>query len=133
VHNLNYLKDPKTKKDVLGPRGLKVQKSNEVHHAIPWDNDTFRHHKHELVQQAGVEVKTYARNLREVTGHKGPHSRSLYHPEIKRRLDAAHTKVEGKGQKAAQRALDRVIDGIWRDIGNGKLPLYRSKDVLLKH
>jgi hypothetical protein len=132
VHNLNYLKDPQTKKNVLGPRGKKVQNATEEHHGIPWDNNTFKHHEHDLVQQAGVDLKTYAKNLREVTGHKGRHSASLYHTEIKKRLDAAHAKVEGKGQKAAQRALDKVIKNIWTDIGSGKLPLYRHKDVLLK-
>jgi hypothetical protein len=37
----------------------------------------------------------------------------------------------GKGQQAAIDELDRVIEQIWEDIGNGTLKPYDTKDVIL--
>jgi len=46
-------------------------------------------------------------------------------------MDEALKRVIGKGMKAAQDALDKVIEGIWNDIGSGKLKPYDHKDVIL--
>lgn len=50
---------------------------------------------------------------------------------MKKRLDAAHDRVIGKGEAKARAALDRVINGIWRDIRSGKLKPYKNKEVFL--
>jgi hypothetical protein len=104
--------------------------SIQDHHAIPWDNSTFRHGNHALVKAAGVDLKTHGRNIGPLGGHLGPHS-SAYHRSIQRRLQTAWTRARGKGQAVAQAELDSVIAGIWRDIGNGTLKPYSNKSVYI--
>ena len=105
--------------------------ASEKHHAIPWNNSTYKHQLNRLVRQAGVNLKTYTKNLREIIGHKGPHSES-YHLDVQQRLNMGFQNVRGQGQKAAQAELDSIMNGIWKDIGNGSLKLYRNKNVRLK-
>ncbi|WP_211270624.1 AHH domain-containing protein, partial [Pseudoalteromonas luteoviolacea] len=48
------------------------------HHMIPHNNSKFAHHKHPLVKQAEMNLKTEKSNLIRLLNHSGPHSKS-YH------------------------------------------------------
>jgi len=100
------------------------------HHGIPWNNKTFNHQAHPLVKQAGTNLKKHPTNLRPLKGHIGRHSPS-YHQEIRRRMDEGFKRVAGKGKGAAEAEVESVLEGIWKDIGSGKLKPYDHKDVLL--
>ena len=116
--------------NLCGPRGKPVSSHVEKHHAIPWNNNTYKHGEHALVNQAEIDIKTYEKNLKAAQGHRSRHSPD-YHKEIKRRMTEAFEKVEGKGQAAAQKELDSVIESIWADIKNGNMAPYKNKDVVL--
>jgi RHS repeat-associated protein len=108
----------------------------QFHHAIPWNNGTLNHQNSRLVQAAGVELRTYGPNQQIVINHLGRHT-NAYHREVGRRLTVAWEALVAQGlegnalQQAARQSLDGVIAGIWRDIGNGSLRLYRTKFVWL--
>lgn len=104
---------------------------SQDHHAIPWDNKTWKHQDHPLVKEAGnPNLKTLGENLRALEGHAGRHS-PAYHQEIRRRLDEAYVRVKDRGEEAALAELKNVINGIWNDIASGKLKPYSKKDVNL--
>ena len=144
AHNASYAVLP----GVAGPRGLKILDVRQDHHAIPYDNKKYAHQKHGLVAAAGnPKLETLPSNLRSVEGHAGRHS-SAYHAEVRRRMDAgldkldayrdrlvadgvAADRVAARVERYAQRQVDRIIEGAWRDIGAGALPLYVTKDVRL--
>ena len=100
----------------------------QEHHAVPWNNQTYNHQNNPLVKQSGADLKTLPSNLKAVQGHAGRHC-PAYHRAVAQRLNAGYLKVKGKGQDAALKQLNSVIKGIWRDISNGKLQLYSSKNV----
>jgi hypothetical protein len=115
---------------VVEPQG-NVADVTQEHHAIPWNNQTYKHHEHKLVELAGVaSIKTLEQNIRPLKGHSGRHS-VAYHTEVQRRMNEALESVVGQGQVAAYQALLEVIAGIWEDIASGKLRPYDNKDVLL--
>jgi len=109
---------------------LLVHNAYQDHHAIPWNNKKYHHESHPLVRKAKVNLKTYKKNIKSLENHAGRHSRS-YHDAVAERLNAAYEGVAGKGKAEARAALDRVIQGIWRDIRNGKLRPYDNKHVIL--
>ncbi len=98
------------------------------HHAIPWDNARFPHQSSPLVRQAGVDLKTYGPGIRPLGGHSGPQP-VAYHRAIQQRLRLGGRRVSGQGADAARTELDRIIGGIWDDIGSGRLRPYDTKDV----
>lgn len=114
-----------------GAPATRVDPVTQDHHAVPWNNKTYKHQNHPLVKQAGnPDLETMEENLRALEGHSGRHSKA-YHAEVKKRLDDAAKRVAGKGREAAQKALDDVIKKIWEDIASGKLRPYNHKDVIL--
>jgi hypothetical protein len=110
--------------------GAELPTNVQVHHAIPWNNRTFNHQAHELVQHAGVDLATHARNMRPLVNHLSSHS-PAYHWAVQNRLDAAWAGVKGKGMVEARRALNQVIDTIWDDIHSGALKPYGQRTVYL--
>ena len=116
--------------NTCGPRGKSVSSGIQDHHAIPWNNKTYNHQNNPLVKLAKVDLQTFGKNLRAVEGHAGRHS-ATYHQQIQNRLNTAFTNLKTPSQAEAQKALNRVIKGIWRDIKNGKLAPYDLKDVIV--
>jgi hypothetical protein len=99
------------------------------HHAIPWENSTYNHQQHPLVEQAGVNLKTYEPNIQAVVGH----DYAPYHLEVQRRMNNAFMELQGDlTPGSARAALNNVIQSIWTDIGRGRLRLYAPpKNVTL--
>ena len=61
--------------------------------------------------------------------HAGPHDPN-YHLEVQRRLDAEYRALgPGKSAEAYTAGINRVSNGIIRDIDNGTLRPYVNKDV----
>lgn len=118
---------------VKGPRGKDVRPgAPEDHHAIPWNNQTYKHFNNKLVKLARVDLFTLKKNLKSLLGHRARHS-SDYHKAIRQRLNDAYDRLKKAGtldKKSAQKALDNELNKIWRDIKSGKLAPYRERDVM---
>jgi hypothetical protein len=97
------------------------------HHPIPWDNQTFQHHNHDLTLCAEVNLRTDQHKLW-LEGHNGRHS-IPYQSEVQRRMDVAWDNLSIKNKANARMALDKVVKGISEDINSEKLMLYPDKVV----
>jgi RHS repeat-associated protein len=113
-----------------GEGGSYGQGPVQTHHKIPFGNSSFNHQNHPLVRQAGVNLKSSIRNQMLLGNHGGRHSKP-YHLKIKEWLDEGFDRVAGKGQAAALRKLNQIIDRIEGGIANGTLRPYTNKDVYI--
>jgi hypothetical protein len=94
----------------VSSNGLLVHNACQDHHAVPYANKKYNHQNHPLVKKVKVDLKTYAKNLRPLKGHKGRHLEE-YHRQIAKRLDNAYKPK--MSQAKAKAALDRTIGGAW--------------------
>ena len=83
-----------------------------------------------MVKQAGVNLKTYAKNQVLTVNHAGRHVNE-YSQTVKGLLDKAFIRVKGQGPEAAQEALDDVMKTIKNGINDGSIQLYKTKDVYI--
>ena len=105
--------------------------SSQSHHKVPHENNTYEHHNHNLVKQAGwsqKDLEINPRNQMLLDNHAGPHSRP-YHEAIRRMMDDAYKRVAGKGSGAAIRELNKIFDELEIGIKNGTYRPYNTKDV----
>jgi RHS repeat-associated protein len=108
--------------DVLGQ-----ESDPQEHHPISHNNNTWDHSSHPLCKCADMNLKT-EQDLIVLEGHSGRHSQE-YQAEVDHRMNKTWESLKGKSKGKAREALKRVVDGIMKDIGSGKLKPYVHKSV----
>jgi len=105
--------------------------SAESHHKVPPGNKKYAHENHPLVKKAGWTKKDIERNPRNqllLDNHHGRHVDS-YHESVNEILNKGLRRVGKGGRSEAERELLKALDEIERQIIDGTLKPYKSKDV----
>jgi RHS repeat-associated protein len=101
-------------------------------HPIPYNNNTYQFHNHDLVKRAGW-TQSDLKWKQEVTlyeGHAGPHnSCEKFMNEVKNRLNIANESLDASASPAkCEIALKSVAKSLDESIKNG-MPIYNNKTV----
>ncbi len=98
------------------------------HHSVPWQNSTYNHQQHPLVQLSGINLRTSPHNQFMLGNHAGPHSAN-YHRIVQRLLNTNGNGVQT--QQGAQTAVQNVMQTIQQGVTNGTIRPYNNKQVFV--
>jgi hypothetical protein len=124
VHNRNCGETIEQIKSVR--RANHSKKWVENHHIVPHGGKSNKLRNHGLVRAAGIDLKTYSRNIMPLGNHRGRHT-GAYRQGVLDELDSQYRAFLAAGGTNARWYLNSALDNLAYQINSGGLALNRRR------